>query len=92
MRGNAPTCREEELNGADTPPVLFEDSILTLLPASCFVFLAPFRIVHLVKSPDAVRRNGIHVAKLVCASMTRLLHVSDNLRNRSPHPSWLSSR
>lgn len=46
-------------------PVLFEDSILNMLPAGCFILLAPLRIRQLATSRDKIKRSPIYLLKLV---------------------------
>ena len=44
---------------------LFESSILELLPAACFLFLAPLRIWQLSRRRNELMRSNIHTLKLV---------------------------
>lgn len=45
--------------------VLFEESILSILPAACFLILAPLRAAHLFKARIKVRRHSLHNVKIV---------------------------
>lgn len=49
--------------------LLFEDSILNLLPAACFLLLAPLRIWQLARRRDQIRRSSIYPWKLIAASI-----------------------
>lgn len=45
--------------------VLFEASILTIVPAACFLLLAPFRLFHLSKQPPKVLSSAVRVVTIV---------------------------
>ncbi|RAQ73309.1 ABC transporter, partial [Aspergillus flavus] len=47
--------------------VLFEASILTIVPAACFLLLAPFRLFHLSKQPPKVLSSAVRVVTIVIA-------------------------
>ncbi|KAE8321596.1 P-loop containing nucleoside triphosphate hydrolase protein [Aspergillus sergii] len=47
--------------------VFFEASILTILPAGCFLLLAPFRVFQLSKQPPKVLSSAIRVVTIVLA-------------------------
>jgi len=48
-----------------TAKVLFEEIILSILPAAFFLFLAPLRAVRLQKQTIKVRRSSLRIVKLV---------------------------
>jgi len=48
--------------------VLFEESILSILPAAFFLLLAPVRVVGLLRKSIKVRAGVLHRAKLVSSS------------------------
>jgi hypothetical protein len=49
--------------------LLFEDSILNLLPAASFLLLAPLRIWQLARRSNQIRRSSIYPWKLIAASI-----------------------
>ena len=46
--------------------VLFEESILSILPSTCFLLLAPLQTFKIFKSATAVKSSLLCIAKLVC--------------------------
>jgi hypothetical protein len=53
--------------------IAFEDSILSLVPSVCFLFLALLRIFHLYGKPSLVSGRGLLYAKLVSYPQTSLV-------------------
>lgn len=45
--------------------VFFEESVLTILPAACFILLTPFRILRLVRRRLYSKKGGLYVQKQV---------------------------
>lgn len=43
----------------------FEEAILAILPTACFIIVTPFRTLHLFRGRLRVRKNALHVFKLV---------------------------
>jgi ATP-binding cassette subfamily C (CFTR/MRP) protein 1 len=69
-----PDCR----SGFDFT-LLFEESVLTILPLALLIFIAPFRILYLSKRQDRLRRSKLLFTKLVrdiCA--IRPMHQAHN--------------
>lgn len=59
-------CEEEKEDDADrSDTVLFEETILTILPAALFILLTPFRALRLIRRRLKVRRNALYISKLV---------------------------
>jgi len=55
--------------------VLFEESILAIVPAACFLFIAPIRARGLIRSRFLVRRNVLHRAKLLTVAAYAALQL-----------------
>lgn len=49
--------------------VMFENSLLDILPASCFLVLASFRILQLWTKPRMVKQSAVYIFKLVWSSI-----------------------
>ncbi|KAB8223905.1 P-loop containing nucleoside triphosphate hydrolase protein [Aspergillus novoparasiticus] len=56
--------------------VFFEASILTILPAGCFLLLAPFRVFQLSKQPPKVLSSAIRVVTIVLAISLVVVQIS----------------
>jgi ATP-binding cassette, subfamily C (CFTR/MRP), member 1 len=63
-----PNVQSLDCRGGFDFTVLFEESILTILPAACFILLAPFRALRLLRRRIRVRRNALYVCKLVSSA------------------------
>ena len=58
-----------QLKGNFDFTLLFEQSILTILPASIFIGVSPFIVTRLFRKPARVRSGVILWAKLVCGDL-----------------------
>lgn len=69
-----------QVNGYFDFTVLFEHSILSILPTALFILLAPCRIAWLLRQKDVHVRSG----KLLWVKLVRLHREEQNLRNLTP--------
>lgn len=56
--------------------LLFEESILSLIPAALFILVSPLRLVYLVKSPTKAGSSPARFQKLVMMAVSSLVSFS----------------
>ncbi|CAN8102283.1 unnamed protein product [Discula destructiva] len=71
-----PAVKSADCRGGFDFTVLFEESILTILPAACFIFLVPFRILRLARRRLRVRRNTLYGVKLATIVIYAALQIA----------------
>ncbi|KAI0124180.1 P-loop containing nucleoside triphosphate hydrolase protein [Xylariales sp. AK1849] len=59
-----PSVKSPDCRGGFDFTILFEESVLAILPAACFLLLTPFRALRLLRRRIRVRRNGLYICKL----------------------------
>ncbi|ROW15668.1 hypothetical protein VPNG_02110 [Cytospora leucostoma] len=59
-----PGVKSADCRGGFDFTVLFEETILTILPAVCFILLTPFRALRLFRRRLRIRRNALYFGKL----------------------------
>ncbi|KAI1862215.1 uncharacterized protein JN550_010371 [Neoarthrinium moseri] len=83
-----PSVQSPDCRGGFDFTILFEESILAILPAACFLLLTPFRALRLLRRRIRVRRNALYVCKLAAIGayiglQLALLVLSTNPRVRT---------
>lgn len=60
--------------------LLFEESILSILPICCILSLVPFRVAYLLRRTIKVNRTYLLPSKLVCPLLmqTHVLHMLED--------------